>query len=600
MSVSGISETADKEDIAHYNATARQLKNALQNKVKVQGVKLFSVTLPKPLKEVYYSNIPWARTDLHGCRRCEDYLESMGTIVTINPDFSLRSVAWDESVLSANNPYRTLVQKLREAVEHADTKIDAIYEFPMDETKASGKDFVHWTFRPDVKNCFNRRDISYEGHLNTFKENFLTFRTALTSINRSAAERALAVLEMGKIFSPEKMLPQAKFLVELQTVIYGDSGNEFLSPEGPTFTEHSQRVMWRAVATAPAGWLTPRSSLLGTLIDYIDNGSSEEAFTAAMNQMLDPTKYQRAQKEASDAEVVNARRLFEKLGLTPALRRTYATLDDIETVWRSAESHVRDWEEAMDVTVVPSVGQGSADAGPNPFDTLLSKPKGGKGAKSGAAARKNTPKDDVVKEAGVKDIAYDIFVSEVLPSAEGVWADAPVTGNYAAMTTATNKDAPMIYKWDSEERRNPTDFYLYTRPSKASDWNITVKGTTWVPVTAIAHRACHWANDKAYSNMAPTFFIMLSGCRDLCNKNLCLFSESLRSDLHPVRRVIETMSEELQMDPLPEKYLDRAASGIAVFGGKKAPTLRVKASDGKITAYNVVFNGYSAETDSVL
>jgi len=335
--------------------------------------------------------------------------------------------------------------------------------------------------------------------------------------------------------------------------------------------------------------------------------------------MFHPLKYRRGDREANDSELKQARNLFEKLNLNEALRRRFATLDDVAagTLWRCPEERVRAWDPEIERRWAAGDAQGAlAAAGcdaptavttsaapepeetaatpkeqPNPFDTTISKLReGGEKQKGGACAGDSSTTKLTVPTDAINHVR---FLAEVLPETQCVWLKAKASDNFAAMITAVSLDAPIIFKWDDESFRNPCSWYLYSGRSNLSQWfDGSVRAHSWLPVTALCKRPSHWNDETSVKTQDACVFIALAGCQDANLNGICLFPDDLRHELQPVRRAIETAGENLSLEPYDESHKGRLASGLYV--GDETVTLRVLTRAGEIVDYTYAFTGYTA------
>lgn len=74
--------------------------------------------------------------------------------------------------------------------------------------------------------------------------------------------------------------------------------------------------------------------MIGTLLDDIEDGLSLEDVKSRFAEKMNPTQYQRPKAAPSAGNVAQAERIVEKLGIANSLKRRYARLDEIQTIWR--------------------------------------------------------------------------------------------------------------------------------------------------------------------------------------------------------------------------------------------------------------------------
>ena len=114
-----------------------------------------------------------------------------------------------------------------------------------------------------------------------------------------------------------------------------------------------------------------------------------------------------------------------------------------------------------------------------------------------------------------------------------------------ALTTAVTPDAPCILQWDDDFARNPVAGYSYPSGSPAAAWNLP-RG--WHPVSAIVNAPWNWSNNAAkFKSRGDYVVLVIPNARECRSPGLALFPEDLRSELHPVRAVIEAHSARTPM-----------------------------------------------------
>lgn len=277
-------------------------------------------------------------------------------------------------------------------------------------------------------------------------------------------------------------------------------------------TQHAQdrrrNLVWQAIATAPAGFCHPRSSVLGTILDDIVAGKSAEQINAAYAAKTHGLAYQRPQAAPSEGAINQAEKLFAAMGLAPALRRRLARVDEVtHALWR------------------PQAAQnGAEDAGGGVFGSLRKKP----------VAASPVTSDRPVHITRAK------FERDILPNCTRIEAHVPRDkASFFGLVTAVEADAPPLLQWDRPEVRNPVSWYLYGYGSRAEAWRL-IPGA-WVNVLAYTELPCHWTGRTP--NQDNRRLLVLEGASDTSSEALALFPVCMRGELHEVRGVIEAYSK---------------------------------------------------------
>ena len=154
-------------------------------------------------------------------------------------------------------------------------------------------------------------------------EDFKTVSNALVEFKTETLKTALRLLESETVFRSEKFLGPVRWLLTLR---------EAWSPANPS--KQCDNIVWRAVAKAPDGFCHPKSSVVGSLLEDIAMGKSLPTVKRNFEAKLDPTKYQRPVAAPTVQNIQRAEKLIDALGLEPALKRRFARLDDLKTIWK--------------------------------------------------------------------------------------------------------------------------------------------------------------------------------------------------------------------------------------------------------------------------
>ena len=306
-------------------------------------------------------------------------------------------------------------------------------------------------------------------------------------------------------------------------------------------------VVWRAIATAPAGFCHPRSSMVGTLLEYLAGGMSFDAAAGRFRAKMHPLQYQRPRAPPSAGQIEAAERLVEQLGIAASLPRRLARIEDLETLWRPAPP------ASSDATAAGGV-----------FGHLR------------PAAAKDRP-----LEVAEQKITWERFARTVLPDAVALEALLPAHGNYCALVTAVDPSAPPILQWDRPERRNPVSWYVYQSGSDAAQWALT--GGTWGAVTALTLQPSLWG-EAALAHQGRSAIAIIAGARDTRwhAAGGGLFPEILRSELHGARATIEDYSKRATIAGFDQS----SACGLRI-GDKSEVVLRATTRTGSRFTYRI-------------
>ena len=171
--------------------------------------------------------------------------------------------------------------------------------------------------------------------------------------------------------------------------------------------------MWEHAESVHASVARIRNSVIGTLLTDLSEGKELEYAVKAFELKVSPTNYKRPTALVTKAMVAQAQKTVDELGLTTALERRYATLDDLTV--NNILFADRATKKSMNV-----------------FDEIS--------AATGV---------DIKKLGKVEEIQIADFVAKVLPSAQSVEAlfENRHAGNAVTLIAPTDPTARSLFKW---------------------------------------------------------------------------------------------------------------------------------------------------------
>lgn len=463
-------------------------------------------------------------TQYHKCNACRSFFENYGGLVTIDENGITHPVFWN--INDAALYYKKAFSQVRMYVDKA--KVSRMF---FTSERVWGKPVTGvWTHFSAVpcESLLNRHVLHTDYQASAKKlENFKDVLRALQEYPLQTLETAVRLLSSEALYRSEKVLGAAQWLLELQAA-------RIKAPS--SFRRHN--LTWRAVALAPEGFCHPRSSMIGTLLDDIQAGKSFEEVEAAFRKKMHPLQYLRPTAAPSAGNIEQAEKLVERMGLAASLKRRYARLEEIPTLWRRREP------------------EGKEPSG-KVFGHLQQTPQ------------------SAIELPPASPMTWVKFRDTVLPQALQIQLHTPPhsLGDYFAFVTAVNHSAPPLLRWDNPEQRNPVSGYVWSGGSSPYSWKLE---NPWTPVTGISLDPAHWFQDTPGQNEALHF--LLEGAQETRkHAGLALFPETLRSELHEIRKTIEEFSRRGQLEGQEE------ASACGLRAGKGfawAVLLKVTTADG--------------------
>ncbi|AKJ04740.1 hypothetical protein ATI61_101183 [Archangium gephyra] len=502
LKASSPSQQVGTRDGSDYHGYLGRLQAGFEEHVAHQ--QLFT-TNAAGLWEAYLASFPEELRQQQNCNSCRQFIERFGHLVTLDETGHQGSPFWLEHLASEEN--LAAVQRLRGMVEKAHVNGVFLSSEPVWGNPETGV-WKHLAVRVPQARVFKPGLLSASQKMAEHRENHRCLNVALDEFKAELLEQARVVLQAEALTRSEKFIGVVEWLIARQ--------RERKTPQG-------RNLIWKAVASAPAGFCTPRSSMVGTLLEDLAAGLPFETVKKRFDDKMHPLQYQRPQAAPSAGNIQQAEEAIAKLGLAPALERRFATLADVPLTWKPRTD--------------------KPEKGGSVFGHLKSK-------EEARATDLKLP---------TKTLTWIKFRDTVLPTAEKMELLVPSSSSaFSALITAVHPDAPPLIQWDSPEQRNAVTWYFYQNPSTASSWGLT---PGYVEVLGLTMKPNTWFGDRFPQQGQGVFFI-LKGSRDSRNSSLSLFPEHLRSDLHGIRATIEAFSRSRQL-VVPEG--EPLASGLMVI-----------------------------------
>lgn len=516
--------TGNHEDL-EYDAYLLRLRERFT--VNTSGGPVFE-TDAADLFPLYLSTFDEGERQFHNCHACRQFIERFGGLATIGDDGVIAPAIWSEE--DAPTIYKPGIAAMSKAIRRA--KVTGQF-LSADKVWGTPKTGV-WRHLSVERPAFVQRGIHTASQVMAEKrEDFKTVMHALNEFTQPIIEQALTLLRNDSLYRSEKVLGQAEWLYSLHVARAVAHGNG------------RANVVWSAIATAPAGFCHPRSSMIGTLLEDIAAGMEFSEVSRRFAAKMHPLQYQRPQAAPSAGTIAQAEKLVEQMGIAPALRRRYARLDDVEALWS------------------PEPARAPASGGV--FGHLAAK---GEVAPAALVAPPVT-------------MTWDKFQRTVLPDAASIEFKCG-RDNYTTLVTAADPEAPPILQWDREDLRNPVSGYVWHGGSDPSQYGLP---GGFNAVSAIALQPHMWNGGSSQStHQSLGVIFLLKGAKESRSAGLALFPEILRAELHPVRAVIEAHSKSGQIEGMEQA----SATGVTPSkGGNWSAVIRVTTKAGQVSQYKL-------------
>lgn len=466
----------------------------------------------------------------YNCNCCRRFVTNFGGLVTIDELGGTVPLLWDWT--DGPNFFRQSLYSLYASVVRS--KVTGV--FINGEKEWGHAKTGEWTHLHGFPAEVFKSPLKTASQLSAEKlQDYITLRKGLEDYSLDAAVQAVRVLEADAVDRSEKTLGVAQWLLDLHKSI--------TDKRGPV----RDNLIWRAVATAPAGWCHIRSTMISTLLDDVVAGLPFDTIKRRWDAKMHPLKYQRPVAPPAAGNIAAANKIMDKLGAEGSLARRFARLDEITALWRPKA------EEPLKTLLTGGV-----------FDYLRSK-------------------------SGIKEVelpAKKITWAEFRPLlATASEVEVLLTGSpmaFYGLVTAVNPDSPPMLQWDGLDGlpRNPVSWYFWSGGSYASQWGVP---TGWNKVAAISLKPCYWqsADDGMFKHQGKGVFFTIEAAKDSRDAGGGYFPETLRAEYHGIRNVMEAHSRSTTIAGKAEGN----ANGIALDENHPL-TVRIKTKTG-ITTYNL-------------
>ena len=230
------------------------------------------------------------------------------------------------------------------------------------------------------------------------------FARGLQTFTLDAAETVLELIKSGSLYRGDEHKRAVEFFIQHKKAYNALKDN---------------KAQW-AYIYYHAGKLGSvvrfRPTVIGTLVEDLSNEVDLEKAVASFEAKVAPTNYKRSSAVVTPGMIRQAQEKLEELGLTDALARRFATVQDL-----SANN-----------VLFSAVTKKSLDV----FDDLVSE-----------STRKVSEKS--LKK--VEEIAADKFIKDVLPTASQVeiLVENKHSSNFMSLLTEKYAGSPLMFKWDN-------------------------------------------------------------------------------------------------------------------------------------------------------
>ena len=373
--------------------------------------KLFTVDVDKDLLWMgYLLSFPEEKRQEHNCNACKSFIRHMGKAVSIDPVTYEIKTFWDDVHTPGYEKTAADLAKLVKEAAICNIFMQDMNEFhgcdhniqrlPNGSTRQWNHLYIDLpaTYRFDHRRCNFATLSAFKGDVVARRN---VFYRSLSELKTEAVETVIDLIEDNNLYRG------AEFLKGLQ---------EFLRVKNQVANiTNLENFCW-------LHWDNPvakfRNTAMGTLIIDLSEGKDLETSVKAYERIMAPSNYKRPNALITKRQIEDAQRKIEELGLTSALPRRHAQVEDIS------------------VNDVLFVNRDTAKKmiGGDVFDMLK------------ADTAVNPKSFNNATEISIED-----FIKNILPNSTNVEALVENThiANFVTLTAPVNKDAGNLFKWDN-------------------------------------------------------------------------------------------------------------------------------------------------------
>lgn len=358
------------------------------------------------LWEAYLGSFPAGSNQIyktrteHDCGCCRHFIKSLGGVANIVDGKVI--TLWDFKI---SGPYQAVADAMSayvrsQVVENAYLRSERMVGTANSRQLLEDKSVKTWEhFHVNLPDAAVVRKEQIGPQSGEFRATFDVMKRGLTEITKDAVDTVLELIAQNSLYRGE----EHKFAVE-----------EFRKLQGRfALAGNNDLFVWGHMETVHVSVARIRNSVIGTLLTDLSEGKEMEEAVKAFESKVAPTNYKRPTALVTKAMVAQAQKKVDELGLTTALERRYAVIDDLTV--NNILFADRATKRAMNV-----------------FDEIS----------AGAAV-------DVKKLGKVEEVSISDFIAKILPTAKTVEAlfENRHAGNMVSLVAPVDPTAKPLFKW---------------------------------------------------------------------------------------------------------------------------------------------------------
>lgn len=508
----------------------------------------------KPKEDSYRLYMKMMKTRNYECNTCHHFINTYGNAVYINEDGKLESVFWNPD--AAVGFMIPVVKALKENVENGEVE-DIIYINPKTRADVIHKDKNIIEFGSKIKGDYSHfygeiydKEYAYDKNIN-LKNAFRDLLDLFIKFSTKNVQTAYAISESpsnSSLFYGTKF----KLLKDIFEDVNGTNNEKYRYNKMRRYACIYHKVLYGFANTAD-----------GEFVQDIKYGYDPEECINRYNYKKDPLRYKRPTAAPSKHLVNEAEKIVTKMGLEDSLKRRIAKLSDIpedKIIWKKSKLVKEDNKKSTCI-----------------FSSVITK--------EDLNMKDKDPVLDLTRKN--QKITYAKFKRDVLPKAESIQMYLPSYRNgftklslhypFAQYVTEAIPGSKRILKY-----KNPFVIYMYNGGSTKKAFNLNDESLVEVEAVILHPEVMDEENTNGINKGAV---FVIKDCKDTLMKGgLALFPDSLIDELYPVRKVIESFSNNNKLEDIEPN--EQSAAGIMVMD-EYPIVLKVKTSNNTLEMYTI-------------
>ncbi len=344
----------------------------------------------------------------HNCNACKSFIRHYGKVVAIDPVTYETKTFWDNVHTPGFEKSAQEIAKLVKQASIRDIFVQDVNEFhgcdhnvqllPDGTTRTWHHLYVNIPerFKFNMRNFNFASASSYRGDVRARKE---VLERSIRELTDESVETVIDLIEDNSLYRG------AEFLKGLQ---------EFLRIKKSAPTSNLSNYCWLNYKSQVA---KIRNTAMGTLLINLSEGMDLERAVRAYETIMAPSNYKRPTALITKKQIEAAQKTVEELGLTNALPRRHARVEDISV---------------NDVLFVNRDTKAKMKGGM--FETLMSE---------------TTVNPKTFTKA--EEVSVDKFLKDILPGSTDVsiLVENRHISNFVTLTAPENPDAGHLFKWNN-------------------------------------------------------------------------------------------------------------------------------------------------------